>query len=60
MGMVREGDIHLQGDPGGLQKDDRMKNNIKYSKSPRIRTYFFESQAEIGSYFKVTKIHFKV
>ena len=31
-----------------------------YSKSPRIRTYFFESQAEIGSYFKDTKIKFKV
>ena len=27
-----------------------------YSKSSRIRTYFFESQAEIGSYFKGTKI----
>ena len=25
-----------------------------------IRTYFFESQAEIGSYFKGTKANFKV
>ena len=25
-----------------------------YSKSPHIRTYFFESQAEVGSYFKDT------
>ena len=33
---------------------------MKYSKSPRIRNYFFESQAEIGSYFKDTKINFKV
>ena len=31
-----------------------------YSKSPRIGTYFFESQAEIGSYFKGTKTNFKV
>ena len=31
-----------------------------YSKSPCIRTYFFESQAETGSYFKDTKINFKV
>ena len=31
-----------------------------YSKSPRIRTYFFESQTEIGSYFKGTKTNFKV
>ena len=30
------------------------------SKSPRIRTYFFESQAEIGSIFKGTKTKFKV
>ena len=33
--------------------------NMKYSKSPRIRTYFFESQAEIGSYFKGTKANFQ-
>ena len=33
---------------------------LKYSKSPRIRTYFFESQDEIGSYFKGTKINLKV
>ena len=26
---------------------------MKYSKFPHIRTYFFDSQAEIGSYFKV-------
>ena len=26
-----------------------------YSKSPHIATYFFESQAEIGAYFKGTK-----
>ena len=31
-----------------------------YSKSPRIRTYFFENQAEIGSYFKGTKTNFNV
>ena len=30
------------------------------SKSPRIRTYFFESQAEIGSYFNGTNTNFKV
>ena len=35
-------------------------NGIIYSKSPRIRTYFFESQAEIGSCFKGTKTNFKV
>ena len=33
---------------------------IVYSKSPRIRTYFFESQAEISSYFKDTNTNFKV
>ena len=27
---------------------------MKYSKSPRLRTYFFESQAEIGFYSKGT------
>ena len=31
-----------------------------YSKSLRIRAYFFESQEEIGSYFKRTKTNFKV
>ena len=31
-----------------------------YSKSPHIRTYLFESQAEIGSYFRGTKTNFKV
>ena len=33
---------------------------IGYSKSPRIRIYFFESQAEVASYFKGTKTKFKV
>ena len=37
-----------------------MINNSLYSKSPHIRTYFLESQAEIGSYFKGTKTSFKV
>ena len=32
----------------------------KYSKSPRIRTYFLESQTEIGSYFKGIKTNFRV
>ena len=31
-----------------------------YSKSPHIRTYFFESQAEIGSYFKDTMTNIRV
>ena len=35
-------------------------DEVSYSKSPRIRTYFFESQAEIGSYFKGTKTNYKV
>ena len=32
----------------------------EYSKSSHIRTYFFWSQAEKGSYLKGTKINFKV
>ena len=31
-----------------------------YSKSPHIKTYFFESQAEISSYFKGIKTNFKL
>ena len=31
-----------------------------YSKSPHIRTYFFESQAEIGSHFKDTMTSIRV
>ena len=31
-----------------------------YSKSLHIRTYFFESQAEIGSYFKDTMTNMRV
>ena len=31
-----------------------------YSKSPHIRTYFFEIQAEIGSYFKDTMTNIRV
>ena len=34
--------------------------NRKYSESPRIKTYFFENQAEIGSYFKDSNINFTV
>ena len=34
--------------------------SLEYSKSLRIRTDFFESQAEIGSYFKGTNTKFKV
>ena len=37
-----------------------LRSRLLYSKSPRIRTYFFESQAEIGSYFKGNKTNFKV
>ena len=33
---------------------DPIFSGIAYSKSPHIRTYFFEGQAEIGSYFKDT------
>ena len=33
---------------------------VIHSKSPRVRTCFFESQAEIGSYFKGTKTSFKI
>ena len=33
---------------------------VAYSKSPRIRTCFFESYTEIGSYFKDTNTNFKV
>ena len=33
---------------------------IEYSKSPHIRTYFFEGQAEIGSYFKDTMTNIRV
>ena len=36
------------------------KMYVEYSKSPRIRTYFFEIQAEIGSYFIDTKTNLKV
>ena len=32
----------------------------RYSKSPHIRTYFFESQAEIGSYFKDAMTNIRV
>ena len=34
-------------------------DSFQYSKSPRIRTYLSESQAEIGSYFKGTKTNFQ-
>ena len=37
-----------------------MINSDPYSTSPRTRTYSFESQAEFGSYFSVTKTNFKV
>ena len=30
------------------------------SNSPRMRTYFFDSQAEIGSYFKGTETDFNL
>ena len=43
-----------------LQAESKYQEYWMNSKSPRIRTYFFESQAEIGSYFKDTKINFKV
>ena len=33
---------------------------ITNSKSPRIKTYFFESQTEICSYFKDINTNFKV
>ena len=46
--------------PGDAKKVISYKESSKYSKSPRIRTYFYESQAEIGSYFKDTKTNFKV
>ena len=39
----------------------KMANEFNnYSKSPRMRTYFFERQAEIGSYFKGTKTNSRV
>ena len=31
-----------------------------YSKFPHIRTYFFETEAEMGSYFQVTNTNLKV
>ena len=37
------------------------QSSLKDKANPRhIRTYFFESQAEIGSYFKGTETTFKV
>ena len=41
----------LRKDPGRIET---------YSKSPHIRTYFFETGAKIGSYFKGTNTNFKI
>ena len=46
--------VHLPSAPKQLQK------KISYSKSPHIRTYFFEREDEICSYFKGTNTSFKV
>ena len=36
------------------------KGTVLYSKSPQLRTYFYESQDEIGSYFKGITTNFMV
>ena len=52
--------LDLNRTPVPSLNEEAKKRGQAYSKSPHIRTYFFDSQTEIGSYFKGTKTKFKV
>ena len=60
----KEEETRERKDEGRKEKERTRERKCKsmawYSKSPRIRTYFFERQAEIGSNFKGTKTNFRV